>query len=133
MSPELLDQADEFVGFAALGSSVVEEVSCAFDEGALFGGAGDGDTPAASEFEQAFVAELAEGAQDGVGVNAEDRSEVLRRREAFPRLRLAFGDRPADLGCDLCVEVGRVGPVDLDTKHGASDTSATVQGRPRWA
>src|SRR4026207_415256 len=71
MSPELLDQVDDFVGVVALGASVVEKVFGVVDEGALFRGAGDRDAAAAAEFEQAFVAELAEGAEDGVGVDAE--------------------------------------------------------------
>jgi hypothetical protein len=57
---------DELVGFVAVGAGVLEEVFGSFDEGALFGGAGDGDAAAAAEFEQAFVAKLAERAEDGV-------------------------------------------------------------------
>src|SRR6476469_6687423 len=107
MSPELLNEADEFVGFVALGSSVVEELSCAFDEGALFGGAGDGDAAAAAEFEQAFVAQLAEGAQDGVGVDAENGGEVFGGWESFAGFRFAVGDGAADFARDLCVKVDR--------------------------
>jgi hypothetical protein len=46
-----LDELDEFVGFVAVGAGVVEEVFGLFDEGAVFGGAGDGDASAAAEFE----------------------------------------------------------------------------------
>ena len=67
-SPELFDDLDQFVGFVALGACVVEEFFGAFGDGALLGAAGDGDAAAAAEFEEAFVAELAEGAQGGVGV-----------------------------------------------------------------
>ena len=123
MSPELLNEADEFVGFVALGSSVVEELSCAFDEGALFGGAGDGDAAAAAEFEQAFVAQLAEGAQDGVGVDAEDGGEVFGGWESFAGFGFAVGDGAADLGGDLFVQVERVIAVELDMAHGASHYS----------
>jgi hypothetical protein len=59
-SPELLDDLDEFVGFVALVAGVVEEFLRAVDEGALLGGAGDGDAAAAAKFDEAFVAELAE-------------------------------------------------------------------------
>jgi hypothetical protein len=37
------------VGFVAVGAGVMEEVFRAFDEGALFGGAGDNDAAAAAE------------------------------------------------------------------------------------
>ena len=127
MSPELLDEVDEFVGFVALGAGVVEEVFGFFDEGALFRGAGDRDAAAAAEFEQAFVAELAEGAEDGVGVDAEDGGEVFGGWESFAGFGFAVGDGAADVGGDLFVEVGGVGFVNLDTKHGASDTSTIVR------
>src|SRR5439155_9708538 len=42
----------------ALGAGVVEEFLCALDHGALLRGAGDGDAAAATEFEDALVAEL---------------------------------------------------------------------------
>ena len=127
MSPELLDEVDEFVGFVALGAGVVEEVFGFFAEGALFGGPGDGDAAAAAEFEQAFVAELAEGTEDGVGVDAEDVGEVFGGWESFAGFGFAVGDGAADVGGDLFVEVGGVGFVDLDTKHCASDTSTIVR------
>ena len=62
----------------------------------MLGGSGDGDAAAAAELEQAFVAELAECAQDGVGVDAEDGGKVFGRREAFAGLGFAVGDRAAD-------------------------------------
>ena len=113
-SPELLDDLDEFVGFVALCAGVVEEIFGAFDDGALFGCAGDGDAAAAAELEQAFVAELAEGAEDGVGVDAEDGGEVSGGREPFAGLGFAVGDGAADLGGDLFVQFGGLVAVDLD-------------------
>ena len=101
----------------------MEEVFGAFDEGALLGGAGDGDAAAAAEFEQAFVAELAEGAQDGVGVDAEDGGEVFGGWESFSGFCLTLGDGTADLGGRLLVEVEGIVAVELDTSHGASHYS----------
>ena len=72
-----MDDPDEFVGFVPLCAGVVAEFFGSFDDGSAFGGAGDGDAASAAEFEQAFVAEGAEGAQDGVGVDAEDGGEVF--------------------------------------------------------
>src|SRR5215468_7105424 len=74
---ELLDDVDQFVGFVAVLAGELDERSCLFDDSAVLWCAGDGDAPAAAELEQALVAELAQRSQDGVGVDAEDVSEVL--------------------------------------------------------
>ena len=89
---------DQFVGSVALAAGEVEEVFGLFDDGALLGGAGDGDAAAAAEFEQAFVAELAERAEDGVGVDAEDGGEVFGGWQSFAGFGFAVGDGAADLG-----------------------------------
>ena len=81
----------------ALVAGEVEEVSGPFDHGATFRGAGDGDAAAAAELEQALVAELAESAEDGVGVDLEDGCEVFRGWEAFAGFGFAVGDGAADL------------------------------------
>src|SRR5262249_11712015 len=120
MSAELSDEVDEFVGLVALGAGVVEEGCGSFDEGALFGGGGDGDAAAAAEFEQVFVAELAECAEDGVGVDAEHVGEVFGGWEPFAGLGFAVGDGAADLACDLFVQVEGVVVVELDIPHGAN-------------
>ena len=119
---------DEFVAFVALGAGVVEEVFGSFDEGALFGGAGDGDAAAAAEFEQAFVAELAESAEDGVGVDAEDGGEVFGGWESFAALGFAVRDGAADLACDLFVQVEGVVVVELDIPHGDNHYSFILMG-----
>jgi len=128
MSPELLDEVDEFVGFVALGAGVVEEVFGFFEEGASFRGAGDGDAAAAAEFEQAFVAELSEGAEDGVGVDAEDGGKVFGGWESFAGFGFAVGDGAADPACDLFVQVEGVVVVELDISHGAMHYSSILIG-----
>jgi len=107
MSPELLDELYELVGFVAVGAGVVDEFLRPLDEGALLGGAGDGDAAAAAEVEEAFVAELAECAKDGVRVNAEDVGEVFGWWESLAGSRFAVGDGSSDLGGDLFVQVDR--------------------------
>ena len=129
MSPELLDDSDEFVGLVALAAGVVEEFFGLFDDGALFWGAGDGDAAAAAELEQAFVAELTEGAEDGVGVDAEDGGDVFCGWESFARLGFAISDGAADLAGDLFVQFERVVAVDLDTQHGVTHTSVILMAR----
>jgi hypothetical protein len=101
----------------------VEEVFGAFDHGALLGGARDGDAAAAAEVEQPFIAELAECAQDGVGVDAEYGCEVSCGWESFAGSGFAAGDGAADLAGDLLVEVEGVVAVEFDIPHGASDDS----------
>jgi hypothetical protein len=51
-----------------------------------------------------FVAERSQGAEDGVGVDAEEGGKVARRWEALAGFRFAVADRSADLGGDLLVE-----------------------------
>jgi hypothetical protein len=48
---DLFDDLEEFVSSVALEAREVDELFGAFDEGALLGGAGDGDAAAAAEFE----------------------------------------------------------------------------------
>jgi hypothetical protein len=122
-SVDVLDDLDEFVGAVAVLAGVVDEVACFLEDGPPFGGTGDGDAAAAAEFEQSFVAEQSEGAEDGVGVDVEDGGEVFGRWEAFAGFGFAVGDGAADFGGDLLVEVGGVVFVDVDIQHGDSDTS----------
>jgi hypothetical protein len=86
-------------------------------------GAGDGDAAAAAEFEEAFVAEFAECAQDGVGVDAEDVGEVFGGWESLAGFGFAVRDGAADLGGRLFVQVERVVAVELDAAHNARHCS----------
>jgi hypothetical protein len=101
-----------------------------FDDGALVWGAGDGDASSAPEFEEAFVAELAEGAENGVGVDAEDVGEIFGGWESFAGFGFAVGDGAADLGGDLFVQVERVVAVELDIAHSASHYSVIQMESP---
>src|SRR5262249_1433431 len=78
------------------------------------------------EFEEAFVAELAESAEDGVRVDTENVGEVLGGRESFAALGLAVGDGAAELACDLFVQVEGVVEVELDISHGAKHHSSIL-------
>jgi len=106
-----------------VGAGIVEEFFRSFDHGAVLGCACDGDAAAAAEFEEAFVAELSESAEDGVGVDAEHGREVLGGRESFTGFGFAVGDSAADLARDLFMQVEGVVAVDLDMVHGASHYS----------
>ena len=120
---EAFDDADELVGAVAVLTGETDEVFGAGDDGAALGAAGDGDAAAAPELEQPLLAQEAEGPQDGVGVDLEHRGEIARGWEALAGLCFAVGDRAPDFGRDLLVEFGRLVAVDLDTDHGASNSS----------
>ena len=128
MSPELLDDGDEFVGFVALVAGEGDEFLGSGHNGALLWGSGDGDAAAAAEFEEVFVAELTEGAEDGVGVDAEDGGEVFGGWESFAGFGFAVGDGSADLACDLFVQVEGVVLVELDISHSAKHYSFILMG-----
>lgn len=107
-------------------SREADEFVRACGDGALFRTPGHGDAATAAELEQPFVAEDAERPQDCVRVDAENGGEVARWGQPLAGFRLALRDRAAELGRNLLVEVGRFVPVDLDAKHGASNTSSIV-------
>jgi hypothetical protein len=124
VSGEVFDDLDEFVGAVSVLACEVEELSSALDDRAAFRCAGNRDAAAAAEFEQAFVAELAESAEDGVGVDAENGREVFGGWESFAALGFAVGDGAADLACDLFVQVEGVFVVELDISHSAMHYSS---------
>lgn len=122
-SAEAFDDADELVGAVAVLAGEADEVFGAGDDGAAFGAAGDGDAASAPELEQSLIAEEAQRAEDSVAVDLEDCGEIAGGREALTGRCFAFGDRAADLGRDLLIQLGRLVAVDLDTNHGASNSS----------
>jgi hypothetical protein len=123
---ERLDDLHELIDAVAVLSRVADEFVGASGDCALFGAASDGDAAPAPELEQPFLSELSQRAEDGVRINAEHGCKISRWREPLARLRFAVGDRAADLGGDLRVQFCRFGAVDLDTEHGASNSSAIM-------
>ena len=114
VSGEVFDDLDELVGAVSVLACEVEELSSVLDNRAAFRCSGNRDAAAAAEFAQAFVAELAESAEDGVGVDAEDGGEISCWRQAFSRLGLSLGDRASNLTGDLFVQIGGVRSIYLD-------------------
>jgi hypothetical protein len=86
ISADVLDDLDQLVEAVALLAGEVDEFRRSLDDGAAFGRAGDGDAAPAAELEQSLVAEQPQRTQDGVGVDAEDGGEILRRRESLAGL-----------------------------------------------
>ena len=91
-SADVFDDPDEFVEAVALAAGEVDELPCALNDGATFGRPGDQDAAAAAELEQSLVAEHAERAQHGVGVDPEHGGEVLGGWEALSWLCLPIGN-----------------------------------------
>jgi hypothetical protein len=100
-----------------------DEFACSGHDSAAFGGSGDSDAAAAPEIDECLVSEDAQRAQDGVRVYAEYGGEVARGRETPSWFCFTVCDRPADLGGDLLMEVGRFRSVKLAQLHGAMHTS----------
>src|SRR6266511_438470 len=123
VSGEVLDDAHELVDAVALRPRESHELLGSCDDRAALRRPGDGDAATAPELEQPLVAKLAQRPQHGVRVDAEHGGEVARRREPLPRLRLALGDRAADLRRPLLVQIRRLCAIDLDTEHDASHSS----------
>ncbi len=111
------------------------EVARACDDRSALRRAGNRDAAAAAKLEQAFVTELPECPQHGVGVDAEHGREVAGGRQPLARRGFAVGDGAADLGRDLLVQIGRLIAIGLphadcsvgfDHRSDASDTSFIV-------
>lgn len=102
------------------------QIRSPLDHRAAFRCGSDRHSASATEFEEAFVAELAKRSQDRVRVDLEDGSEVFRRRQPFARFCLAVRDRAAELGSNLGVKLDRIVAVHLDGEHGASHSSSIV-------
>lgn len=103
-----------------------DELLGASDDGAALGAAGDRDPASPPELEQPLIPEEAQRAKDGVGVDLEHGSEVAGGWQPLTGLRFAVGDRTPDLGGNLLVQLGRLVAVDLDTDHGASNSSSIM-------
>jgi predicted nucleic acid-binding Zn ribbon protein len=85
-------------------------------------------SPPAAKLEQSLVAELTQRAQRRIGVDADDRGQVLGWREPLARLRLTIRDGTTDLGRHLFVQLHVLVPLYLDFQHGASHTSVIFPG-----
>ena len=95
------------------------------DKVAAFGHGGHPDAPAAPELQQSLVAELAERAQDRVGVDPEQLGEIAGGRDPFPGLALPRGDGPADRRGHLLVQGAKVLFFEAQ-QHGANENSTIV-------
>jgi hypothetical protein len=115
-----LNDLNEFFDPITVSAGEADELTRAFRELPLLRGSRDGDAASAAELEKAFVTELAQGSQNRVGVDAEDRGEIPGRREPLARFRFAVGDRPPDLGGGLFEQWQRASMIKLAIEHRAS-------------
>jgi hypothetical protein len=112
-SADVLDDLDQLVQAVALTARELDKLPRSLDDCTTLGRPRNRDATSTSELQQSLVPQQPERPQDGVGVDAEDGSEVLGRREALSRLRFPLGDCPTDLAGHLLVQVCGVGFVYL--------------------
>jgi hypothetical protein len=120
------DDADQLLKSVAVSAGEPNKLTGVLYHFALLRRSGDGNAAATAELQQAFFAKFAEGAQDGVGVDAEDGREVARGREPLSLFGFTVCDRAADLRGDLDVEVDGFVTVDLDAQHDATYISSML-------
>jgi hypothetical protein len=111
------DQIDELVAPAALVAGELDELAHTCVKLALLWRRDDRDAPTAPDLEQSLVPKLPERAEDGVSVHLQHGGQVERVREPLARAGFSIRDRPANLGRNLLVQIGRLVSVQLDMKH----------------
>lgn len=122
---QVLDETDQLVSSVALVPSELHELFRSGEHKTLSTGAtGDGDAASTLELEQSLLAKNPQCAKHRVGVDTEHRSEIACRWQLLAGERFAVCNRAADVAGHLVVEERRVGPVNLDGDHGASDSSS---------
>jgi hypothetical protein len=108
LPPETLDDLDHIFTAVAAGTRELEQVADLPDDLAALGPAGDTHAAAACEVDGSLLAQQVQRSEHGVLVDAEYGGEVDRWRESLAGTDLTFGDRTADLSCDLIVKSHRV-------------------------
>lgn len=106
-----------------MAAAKVHQLTRMRDDTAMRWSAADGHAPPTLEVEQAFVAQGPERAQHRIPVHTQLGREIARRRQPFTRGGFAVCNGPSYLGSYLLVQLGRRVAVQLDPKHGASNTS----------
>jgi hypothetical protein len=93
------------------------------------------DAATAPELKEPLITEKAQGAENGVCVDAEDGRQVAGGRQAFAWFGFTVGDGAADFGGDLLEQVGVVLAVDLDGEHGMGSYGEATKDCPvpDWA
>jgi photosystem II stability/assembly factor-like uncharacterized protein len=122
-SAHAFDDLDELVQFVAVSAGKMDELPRSDDDLSVRRSRRNCDSASAPKLEQPLVAELSERAQDRVRVDAQHRRQVTCRRESIAGLGLSLCDRPTYLAGDLLVKIDGLVAVELDMKHGASNTS----------
>jgi hypothetical protein len=114
------DDLEELVAPVAVVAGELDELARLGDDGAPLWRSRDSNPLPLPKLEETVVAQETQGPKRGVGVHAEDRSQVPSRRETLAGGCLAVGDRPANRPGDLIMQEPRVRPVDLDSQYDAS-------------
>jgi hypothetical protein len=123
------DDLEQFVEAITVAAGEHDELSSLLHDRSPFRRARHGDAPPAAEFEDPFVTQQSQRAEDCVGVHPRERQRGPSQGEAVARPRLAVCDRAADIAGNLLVEVGRIRSVDLDNTQ-TPCTPALAGGTP---
>lgn len=121
---KVLHHLDEFSPGESAVPAELQELDCLGEDCSAFGCASNAHAVSRAEFEKPLVAQHSHGTQDRVGVDLHNRREVACGWESFSGLGLAISDRTADLRGDLVVQQCRVGAIDLQTEHCATNNSS---------
>jgi len=132
-SSQTLDDLDQLMRSETLTTSEVHQLASPDNDCRAFRRSGNRHPSSPAELEQTFVPQEPKGTENGIGVDTQDRSEVLGGRHAFAGRSFSVSDGASDLGGHLFVESHRVGTVNLDMLNDAiahSTMSLQVPIRP---
>src|SRR5262245_31751945 len=113
-SGDVLDHLVELVHCISVAASKLDKLPDLLHDRSALGSAGYGGPATAAKVEQPFLLKQSQRPQNRVRVDSEDGGEISGRRDPLAGLRLSLCDGTPNLGCDLKVEVGAIGLVQLD-------------------
>ena len=108
----MLHEPQKFLAWVSLLTSKLHELLCARTYKAAFRNTGHGHASSTLELENSLITQLMEGPENGVGVHAQDGSEVLCGREPLSSTRFTIGKRSSYLSRDLLMKRALVGTVN---------------------
>lgn len=108
-----MEEGKKLVAPVSMGPGKREEFLGLGDNRTLLKCSGNDDGPSSTHFEQALISKQPKRAQHGIGVDSEDRREVLGLGYPVSRTRFSVRDRPSNLGRHLIVEQCLVATIHL--------------------
>jgi hypothetical protein len=100
-----------------LPSSEVNQLASPDNDSGALRGASYGDSSSPTELQQALIAQETQGTEHGIGVDAQDRSQISGRWHPFSRGCFPLGDSATNFRGHLFVESQGFGTIDLDVRY----------------